>query len=134
MPFEKFDETGSGRGRTPGTDPMISLRKSGSIGINQAALEEYFADADGAVMYYDPEERRVGIEPVADKESDEAAYTVSKSDSGGTIAPKTFLKTYDLVPDVTTQYTPEWDDERGFVVVDLDDPSGTYGSPDGEDE
>jgi hypothetical protein len=57
---------------------------------------------------------------------------VSKSDFGGTIAPKTFLKTYDLVPDVTTQYTPEWDEGLGFVVIDLDDPSGTYGSPDGE--
>lgn len=130
MTFEKFNESGSGRGRTPGTDPMISLRKSGSIGVNRAAVEEYFEESDGAVMYYDGDEYRVGIEPVDDNDADEAAYAVSKSDSGGTIAPKAFLTTYDLVPDVTTQYTPEWNDERDLVVIDLEDPKKTYGSAD----
>lgn len=134
MPFEKFDEAGSGRGRPPGTEPMISIRKSGSIGVNQAALDEYFEDTDGAVMYYDEDENQVGIEPVADKDADDAAYTVSKTDSGGTIAPKAFLERYELVPEVTTQYDPVWDDEEGFVVIDLEDPKKTYGSPDDEDE
>jgi len=132
MGFEKFDDTG--RGRPAGTDPKISLRKSGSIGVNQSALEEYFEDDDGAVLYYDEEENRVGIEPVADKEADEAAYTVSKTDSGGTIAGQAFLERSGLQPDITTQYVPEWDDERGFVVVDLDEPAKTYGSPDETDE
>lgn len=131
MGFEKFDEAGAGRGRPPGSDPMISLRKSGSIGINQAALGEYFEDEDGAVMYYDGDENQVGIEPVADKEVDDAAYTVSKTDSGGTIAPKAFLRTYDLIPEVTTQYVPERNDD-GLVVVDLDDPKKRYGSADEE--
>jgi len=132
MGFEKFDDTG--RGRPAGTDPKISLRKSGSIGVNQSALEEYFEDDDGAVLYYDEEENRVGIEPVADKDADEAAYTVSKTDSGGTIAGQAFLERSDLQPDITTQYVPEWDDERGFVVIDLDEPAKTYGSPDETDE
>lgn len=134
MPFEKFDDAGSGRGRPAGTEPMISLRKSGSIGINQAAIEEYFDGEDGAVMYYDADESHVGIEPVADNEADDAAYTVSKTDSGGTIAPKAFLKRYDLVPEVTTQYEPRWDDDEGLVVVDLDEPLKTYGSADDADD
>ncbi|WP_435063669.1 hypothetical protein [Halobaculum sp. EA56] len=136
MGFEKFDESGAGRGRPAGTEPMISIRKSGSIGVNRAALEEFFGDDTGAVMYFDEEENRVGIEPVADKEADDAAYTVSVTDSGGTIAPKAFLERYDLVPEVTTQYDPEWDDEddQSLIVLDLDDPSGTYGSPDDEEE
>lgn len=128
MGFEKFEESGRGRGRTPGTEPMISLRKSESIGINAAALEEYFADADGAVLYYDEDTNQIAIEPVADKDADEAAYTVSKTDSGGTIGATAFLETHELVPEITTQYDPEWDDEQGFIVVDLDDPRGTYGS------
>jgi hypothetical protein len=132
MAFEKFDEAGSGRGRPAGTEPMISLRKSGSIGVNQASLEEFFEDQDGAVMYYDEDANEVGIEPVADKDADEAAYTVSKTDSGGTIAPQAFLEKYDLVPDVTTQYDPAWNDDEELVVVDLDDPTGTYGSADDE--
>jgi len=132
MGFEKFDETGRGRGRSPGTEPMVSLRKSGSIGINRPALEARFADADGAVLYYDDDDHRIGIEPVPDSDADEAAYTVSKTESGGTIAPRAFLEEYDLVPSVTTQYDPEWDDDAGMVVIDLDGPTATYGSPDGE--
>ncbi len=133
MGFEKFDETGRGRGRPAGTDPKISLRKSGSIGVNQAAVEEYFAEDDGAVLYFDGEENRVGIEPVEDSDADEAAYTVSKTDSGGTIAGQAFLEEYDLLPDITTQYVPEWDDEDGLVTVDLDEPAKTYGSADDEE-
>jgi hypothetical protein len=134
MAFEKFEEAGSGRGRPAGAEPMISIRKSGSIGINQAAIEAYFADSDGAVMYYDEDENQVGIEPVADKDADEAAYTITKTDSGGTVAPKAFLERYDLIPAVTTQYDPEREDDEGLVVIDLDEPTGTHGSPDDEDD
>ena len=133
MGFEKFDEAGSGRGRPAGTEPMISIRKSGSIGVNQAALDEFFEEQDGAVMYYDEDANQVGIEPVADKDADEAAYTVSKTDSGGTIAPKAFLERYDLIPEVTTQYDPAWDDDETLVVLGLDAPKKTYGSPDDEE-
>jgi hypothetical protein len=134
MGFEKFDEAGSGRGRPAGTEPMISIRKSGSIGVNQAAIDEFFEDQDGAVMYYDEDADQVGIEPVADKDADDAAYTVSKTDSGGTIAPKAFLERYDLIPEVTTQYDPAWNDDEDLVVLDLDEPKKTYGAPDVDGE
>jgi hypothetical protein len=84
-------------------------------------------------MYYDEDANQVGIEPVADKDADEAAYTVSKTDSGGTIAPKAFLERYDLIPEVTTQYDPEWNDDESLVVLDLDEPKKTYGSPDDDE-
>lgn len=113
---------------------MVSIRKSGSIGVNQAALEEYFEEEDGAVLYYDADTTRVGIEPVEDKDADEAAYTVSKTDSGGTIAAQAFLTTYDILPDVTTQYTPTWNDDEDLIAVDLDNPKKTYGSPENTDD
>lgn len=131
MGFEKFDDSGRGRGRPAGADPMVSIRKSGSIGINRPALAAHFEGHEGAVMYYDEEDNRMGIEPVTDKDADEAAYTVSKTDSGGTIAAQAFLETYDLLPEVTTQYDPGWNEDRGMIVVDLDDPQGTHGTPDG---
>ena len=134
MGFEKFDETGSGRGRPAGTDAMISIRKSGSIGINQAALDEYFEANEAAVLYMDEAENRIGIEPVADKDADEAAYALTTSKSGGTLAPKAFLRQYDLIPEVTTQYAPEWNDDEELIVLDLDAPIGTYGSPDSDDQ
>jgi len=131
MGFEKFEGTGSGRGGGE-TEPMISVRKSGSIGINSAALEEYFEGYDAAVMYYDEDENRLGIERVEDKDSDEHAYTVSKSDSGGSITPSAFLNRNQLTPEITKQYRPEThkvNQNLELVALDLDEPIGTYGSP-----
>jgi hypothetical protein len=56
--------------------------------------------------------------------------SVSTSNFSKTIAPQAFLETYDLVPDVTTQYNPEWDDDEDLLVIDLDDPMDTYGTAD----
>lgn len=117
---------------------MISLRKSGSIGINRTAMEEYFEDVHGAVMYYDEDENRVGIEPLEDADAD-GAYTISRTNETGSIVPSAFLDRYELVPEVTTQYEPEIqtvEDDLELVTIDLDEPIGTYGSPDedGDDE
>lgn len=134
MSFEKFD--GGGRGRSS-SGPMISLRKSGSIGINGAAMAEYFEDAEAAVMYYDEEEDRVGLERVDDPDVD-GAYTISRTNDTGSVTPSAFLSRYDLVPEITTQFEPELyetDDGIELVTIDLDEPIGTYGSPgDAEDE
>lgn len=133
MSFEKFD--GGGRGRSS-SGPMISLRKSGSIGINGAAMAEYFEDAEAAVMYYDEEENRVGLERVDDSEAD-GAYTISRTNDTGSVTPSAFLNRYDLVPEITTQFDPELyetDDGLELVTIDLDEPIGTYGSPGDEDE
>lgn len=132
MSFEKFE--GGGRGRSS-SGPMISLRKSGSIGINGAAMAEYFEDTEAAVMYYDEDERRVGIERVADADAD-GAYTISRTNDTGSITPSAFLTQYDLVPEVTTQFDPavEEDGDTELVTIDLDEPVGTYGSPAEEDE
>lgn len=129
MTFQKFTETKRGRGRPTNTQQMMSLRKSGTIGVNRAALDAFFEGKDGAIMYYDEDDDRIGIEPVADAEADDAAYTVTKSDASGTIAAQAFLRKYDLVPDITTQYAPEWDDEEELVVITVDDYLKTYGTP-----
>lgn len=133
MPFEKFEETGRGRGQ--GTvKPIVSLRKSGSIGINSTAMEEFFEDAEAAIMYYDEEENRVGIRPVDSPDADEHAYTISMTEGTGTITPVSFLEHHNLVPEMTTQYRPEWNGNHELVVVDLDEPIATYGSPEGQED
>jgi hypothetical protein len=132
MSFEKFQ--GGGRGRSS-SGPMISLRKSGSIGINGAAMAEHFEDVEAAVMYYDEDAEQVGIERVDDTDA-EGAYTISRTNDTGSITPSAFLRQYDLVPEVTTQYEPEIveDDGTELVAIDLEEPIGIYGSPDDEDE
>lgn len=64
-----------------------------------------------------------------DTDTDEAAYAITKTDFDGTVAPKAFLERDDLIPEVTTQYDPELNEDDGLVVIDLDEPTGTHGSP-----
>lgn len=132
MPFKKVSK--SGRGGT--TEPMISIRKSGSIGINNAALQEFFTeDEEYAEIFYDEENERLGIHALEEDTDD--SYTLSRTESGGAVAPTSFLKGNRLIPDVTTQYSPykqSVNDDTVLVAIDLDDPIGTYGEPDSEDD
>lgn len=133
MPYEKVT-TSRGRGTA---QPKISLRKSASIGVNQAALEQFFEDSEEyAEIYYDEENNKLAIVALEGETDDSLSLT--RSESGGSITPASFLKGNDLVPDITTQYAPfeeDINDDTTAVAIDLDDPLGTYGSPDeSEDE
>lgn len=128
MPLTRVEDTGGGRG-----EPKISLRKSGSIGINSRALDEFFEGAGSVNLFEDVENDKIGFEPVG---NDSGQYAISRSESGGSVTPLSWLKRHDLIPDITTQYAPRTEvaeDETEVVVIDLNDPLGTYGSPDSED-
>ncbi len=130
MAFEKV--SGSSRA---GTSAKISLRKSGSIGINSVALDEYFSeDEEFAEVYFDEEENRLGIAGKEEKTDD--SYKITRSNSGGTVAPSSFLKGEDLIPEITTQYSPETvrHGSVDLVTIDLNNPIGTHGSPVSDDE
>lgn len=136
MPFEKHESTGRGRGGG-NVVPKISLRKSGSIGINREALEEFFQGAGAVVMYYDETDNRVGLKPVEDKGAEDGAYTLTISESGASVTPSSFLNKHRLVPEITTQYEPELvqvNQNLELVSIDLDEPLGTYGTRDEAEE
>ena len=131
MALEKFTPTG---GRAGSNQPMISMRKSAGIGINQKAMDEFFEDAEAAEMYYDEETNEVGIKPIEER-SDPSHYTLTRSESGGSITPQSFFNTHGLVPttdegeSVTKRYEPYWNDNNQIVMIDLDQPIGQYGKP-----
>ena len=130
MGFEKV--SGSSRA---GTNAKISLRKSGSIGINSVALEEYFdEDEEYAEVYYDEENNLLGLN--GKEEETEESYKITRSNSGGTVAPSSFLKAEKLIPDITTQYEPKTKRHGSVEVVyaDLDNPMSTHGSRDEEED
>lgn len=114
MAFEKY-EAGSGRGSP--SRPEISLRQSGSIGINSRAMTEWFDDATAVNVYFDAETDTVGIEPLSQTES--GSYSLSQSDGSGSVAATGFLTEYDLIPEETTTYPAQWDDEHEMVVATL---------------
>lgn len=128
----------SGRGGSKG--PMISLRKTGTIGINSRAMKKYFEDEHThAKVYHDKANGKLGIRPLTEEEKDEIdnTLTITRSNSGGSVAPTSFLKGEGLVPKVTTQYEPFEDKMNAditLVSIDLNDSIGTYGSPDEPDD
>lgn len=115
---------------------MISLRKSGSIGINNAALEKFIEDGEEYIeIYYDEEDNQIGLKPLESETED--SYTLSLSESGGAVAPTSFLKRQNLIPEVTTQYEPRLrnlNENTEIIVIKLDEPKATYGEPDTETE
>lgn len=121
---------------------MISLRQSGSIGVNSVALEEYFTEDDEAIVpYFDENKNRVGMNPVTSEDEEPSAYTLSRTRGVGSITPTAFLERNDLIPEVTEQYRPEWAKANQNLELlsfnagrDSEHFPGTYGSPDQGEE
>lgn len=127
MPFEEYQKS---RGRSTSSAPLISLRKSGGIGINGATAIEYFEGKEYAVLYFDEEENRVGIKPVSEEQSN--AYKLQGTEESDSLSLNAsgFMNEHQLTPEVTTRYNAQWHNEEELVYIDLDEPVGTYGTPD----
>jgi hypothetical protein len=136
MALEKFTPTG---GRAGSNEPLISMRKSAGIGINQKALNEYFEDTEAVELYYDEETNEVGLKPIEEK-SESTHYTLTRGEGGGgSVTPKAFIHQYNLVPatdngePVTKRFEPYWDDDSEIILIDMDESVGQYGTPGTED-
>lgn len=128
MAFETFTKKGSSGGKS-NQPPQVSLRKSGTIGLNNSATEKYLDGYDWAVMKYDKVNRLVGIE-IHQNEVD-GSYKIRKADReghGSQINCKAFTREYGLIPDKTTRYEVEMDDKGEMLVIDLDKPYKTIDS------
>ena len=136
MSLEKFTPTG---GRAGANEPLISMRKSGGIGINQKALDEYFENAEAVEMYYDEESNEIGLKPIEEK-SEPSHYTLTRTESSGSVTPKAFINQHGLIPTtdddepVTKRYDPYWNGNNQIVLIDMDAPEGQYGTPGIDDD
>jgi len=124
MGFERYTQKSNGKG---GGGPRVSLRKSGSIGLNGKAVEEYLDAFNWAYLYFDEENNRVGIQPTG--EDHDEAYAVQKRDKeghGGSITATSFMREFDLIPDKTEQYRALWHEEEELIYIDVEDPVLVY--------
>jgi len=127
MAFEKHQKH-SGRGGRDRAE--VSLRQSGSVGINAAAYEAYFDDHEHAVLFYDPADDRVGIKPSGDDDPDAYALQFAANSKGASINAGGFLTQYGLVPERTTRFDAHWHDDKQLVYVDLHEDGSTVGDTD----
>lgn len=125
MGFEKFQKH-SGTGG--GSQPRISLRKSGTIGISGAAMMQYFEDSDGAVLYYNEEDNQVGVQPADKEDSDAYTLQTNSNSNGGSLNAAAFLKQYNLTPEQTTQYPVHWNEDQELAYIDLNEQGTVYGN------
>lgn len=92
MAFIKHTNT---RGRI-GT-PKISIWERGQLGFNQAAALKYdIASYKYAILYFDPDEQKIGIRLTNDGDEEGAIKLFIRKGSGASFSAVSFLRTYDI--------------------------------------
>jgi hypothetical protein len=111
MPFVRFTESGKG------FRPRISIRPSGTIGINDSALNKFGLKSLKYVsLYFDSETKRIAIGRA--QEDEPGAQRLNLAGKGASISAKRFLDYHDLSVKATTQYECHLDEEQSLVVLD----------------
>lgn len=111
--FEKFTQT----------DASFAARatirqRTGQIGFNAGAMNRFsLADFPYAVLYFDTENRVVGVEPCAEKV--EGAIEIKHRPSNTYITAKNFLDKYGINYDESHRHELKRDDESGFLYFEL---------------
>ena len=115
MSFEKFIYK-----RRPVLDtPMISVMKSGQLGINQEAYRRYFKDYKYVFFYYDKNKKIIGLEPTNDATSESYAIRVSRDGKLANISGIAFLKYCKIPHENTKAYLCKRDEKEGMIIIEL---------------
>ena len=115
MAFERFTRK---RARTDA--PKASIWSRGQIGFNYAATDEYKLDKfKYAVLYYDRETNRIGIEFTNDRNAEGTSKVIHRKGAGVSISALAFLRHYKINFSATTTHNLIHDDKSGFYVIDL---------------
>jgi hypothetical protein len=111
MAFQRFTESGKGY------RPKISLRPSGTIGINDSALKKFgLSDYEFVALYFDPETNKIAIGGT--KENEPGSQKLNKGHRGASISAKRFLDFHDIRVARVTHFECHIDIEQSLVILD----------------
>jgi hypothetical protein len=111
MAFQRFTESGKG------FKPKISIRPSGTIGVNDSALKKFgLHTSEFVALYFDTETSKIAIGPALKDEL--GAQRLNLGRTGASISAKRFLDYYDLSVDKTTHYGCHFDSEQNLIILD----------------
>ena len=96
---------------------FISLRGSGELGPNTTVTERYLKGAEAVMLAYNEGANEIVIIPLPRDYDKPNVYGIHDGDQL-TIAARTFLKSYGILPETTVRYTPEYDKTIGPAAVD----------------
>jgi hypothetical protein len=113
MAFEKFTE------KARSFRPKLSLRSNSTIGLNAPAVNKFkLKDVKCVTLYYDREERRIGLKPTADPDED-GAHPLNMGKTGAWISARRFLDYFGLSTTETKRYDVGWDEDGKMIVAKL---------------
>jgi hypothetical protein len=113
MPFERFTEVGRV------FRPRASIRSNGQLGFNHGCVKRFEMEKyTHAVLFFDPDSRRIGVKLTNDKEEPGASTLITRG-GNGTVSARSFLEYYRITPKKTTQYDISSDKASGFLVIEV---------------
>jgi hypothetical protein len=111
MAFQRFTESGKG------FKPKISIRPSGTIGINDSALKKFSLNSSEFVaLYYDTDSGKIAIGNALKDEI--GAQRINLGRTGASISAKRFLDYYDLGVEKTKHFECHFDNEQHLIILD----------------
>jgi hypothetical protein len=116
MPFEKFTLGGKT------FSPRVAIRRSGQIGFNNGARLRFNLDSyTYVVLYYDAEDKKIGIE-LTTNENETGAIRLQKRQLNVSISAKSFFEYYKISYEKKQIFSPKWDESRKMIILELQPP------------
>jgi len=115
MAFVKFETPKMGQEM-----PKIEILKRGEININREASVLYkLYKFEYAILYYDPDKKKVGVQLTNDELDPACIKIVKKKDGSCIMSAVSFLKYYNINYDKTINFNPEFDEDNDMIIFDL---------------
>jgi len=100
-------------------DPMVSLSKTGMIGLNAAVTRNIIGDNRFAHLLFDRDKKLLGIKFLKQADQDSYPIKCTKNMGHGSIAGVSFMKTYEVFPSETMAYPSTFDHTNKILTVNL---------------
>ena len=114
MAWEKFTMT------RRSFKPRISIRGKSQIGFNTAAIEDFkLKDYKFAVLYYDKENRKIGIKLTNDKDEEGVRKLRVREHTGASLPARTFIEYYKIGNFSGQRFNAELDKQEKMIVATL---------------
>lgn len=100
--------------------PAVSIYSTGQMAVNGLCLEQYgLRKHKFVVLYYDPDAKKIGIQFTSDDKAEGAYSARGRTGKAIDISGRAFLKCWDIMPEKTQRYTPEYDKARRMLIIQL---------------
>jgi len=105
---------------------FVSIRENGTIAPNSTLATQRLDDAKSAALSYNEDSNEIAIVPLEVEVDREGICSIRRTEDRVKIAASQFLKDFELMPEETVRYRPEWRKESGSadipgrLIIDLD--------------